>query len=205
MSDFPKLNSEYYEEITNQIKSGINRISDLTKEKNQLDKMIKSGNYAGDKLRKMTEERNSTGIKLSRIREEEMRTVKNMCDEFAEELRREDDLNPKDIVPEDLELLKHMSILTDRDLKAMIDRNHNNRTMTQIILRHCREHGNRDLQLGIIYEGNNSLIQNVNMIPDLCKTFFRYSDGMEGNAGYVYNQVMGEGTNLATMFSPEND
>lgn len=205
MGKYPKLNSEYYENITRQIQSGINTIADLTKEKNQLDKMIKSGNYAGQKLREMTEERTNVSMRLSREREEQMRIVKAMCAEFVEELRREDDLNPKDLVPEDLELLKHVSILTDRDLEAMIDRNSNNRTMTQLILRTLRENGSRDLKLGIMYEGNNSLIQNVNMIPDLCRTFFRYDDGMSGSAGYVYNQVMGEGTDLANMFSPEND
>ena len=205
MSKFPKLNSEYFTGITKQIQSGINTIADLTREKNQLDKMIKSGNYAGQKLHEMAEERTSVGMRLSAERDNQMRTIKAMCAEFAEELRKEDDLNPKDIAKDDWALLTSgIDYMTTRDLEAMIDRNSNNRTMLQLILRCAKEHG-RANELAISYVGNDTKIQNVNLIPELCKTFFRYDDGMEGSAGYVYNQVMGEGTNLANMFSPEND
>ena len=205
MSEFQKLNSEYFEGITQQIKAGINAIADLTKEKNQLDKMIKSGNYAGEKLHELNEEFTKVKMDINREKEERERTVTQMCAEFAEALRSEDDLHPSDIVSSDLELLKHMNLLTDRDLKAMIDRNKNNRTMTQLIIRKCRQHDNRDLQLGIEYVGNNNKIRNVNMIPGLCKTVLKYDDGLQGSAGYVFNEILGAGTTLAEMFSPEND
>ena len=205
MGKYPKLNSEYYDDITRQIRSGANKIAEMTKEKKALDKMIKSGNFAGQKLHELNEEFTKVQRNIIQERENQQKTVKAMCDEFVEELRKEDDLNPKDIVPGDLELLKSFNLLTDRDLMAMIDRNSTNRTMSQLILRQCREHGNRDLKLGIMYQGNDNIIQNVNILPDIAKTIFRYDDGMEGSAGYIYSEVLGEGSDLANMFSPDND
>lgn len=200
-----RLNSEYYDDITRQIRAGVTKIADLTAKRNTLDKMIKSGNFAGQKLHELNKELTATRVEISRERENQLDTVKAMCSEFTEALRKEDDLNPKDIVSGDLELLKNFNILTDRDLRSMIDRNKGNRTMTQLILRTCREHGNRDLKLGIMYQGNNNIIQNVDILPSIAKTIFRYDDGMEGGAGYVYNEILGEGTDLANLFSPDND
>lgn len=205
MGKYPKLNSEYYEDITRQIRSGADKIAELTQKMKAIDKMRKSGNFAGQKLKELNEEHSKLRIDISQERENQQKTVRTMCDEFIEELRKEDDLDPKDINQGDLELLKNFNLLTDRDLKAMIERNSSNRTMTQLILRQCREHGNRDLKLGIMYQGNDNIIQNVNILPEIAKTIFRYDDGMEGDAGYIYGETLGEGTDLANMFSPDND
>ena len=203
MSKLPKLNSEYYADITRQIRSGITNISDLTKEKNTLDRMIKSGDYAGQKLHDLNEKLSNVRIKLSQERKDQQRKVKAMCDEFAEELRKEDDLNPADIVDGDLRLLTCGIALTNRDLEAMIARNKTNATMSQLILRYCRENGRKDIELGYIYQGNDDLIRNVNLIPELCRTVLRYDDGMEGGAGHIYNEILGEGSELAEIFSDD--
>ena len=202
MGEFPKLNSEYYEDITRQIRSGIDKIGDLNKEYRTLDKMINSGNYAGDKLSELTTERNRTRISIENEKKNQLKKTHDLCDEISEQLRKEDDLNPKDIVPEDLELLRDISILNNRDLKAMIDRNSKNRTMIQMILRHCQKN---NIDIGLEYDGNDDTIRNLSIIPDIAKTVFKYNDGMEGVAGNIYSRLLGEGSDLANIFSPEND
>lgn len=202
MGEFPKLNSEYYEDITRQIRDGVTKIGDLNKEYHTFDKMIKSGNYAGDKLHELTMNRDRTRQSIEHERKNQLETLQNLCDEIIEELRQEDDLNPNDIVPGDLTLLKDISILNSRDLKAMIDRNSKNRTMTQLILRHCQKN---NIDIGLEYDGNDDTIRNLSIIPDIAKTVFKYNDGMEGVAGNIYNRLLGEGSDLANRFSPDND
>lgn len=196
-----RLNSEYYDDITKQIRDGVTKITDLTTKRNTLDKMIKSGNFAGQKLHELNKEFTATRVEISDERKHQLDKVKAMCSEFAEVLRQEDDIDPKDVDQVDLELLKNIDLLTDRDLKAMLDRNSDNRTMLQMILRVSKQHGR---SLGIEYAGNENLIQNVSILPSIAKTILRY-DTWEGGAGHVYKEVLGEGTDLANLFSPDND
>lgn len=202
MGEFPKLNSEYYADITKQIRNGVNKIGDLNKAYHTLDNLINSGNYSGDKLHELITDRNRTRISIEDERKNQLNDIQALCDEISEKLRKEDDLNPNDVIPAELELLRDMSILNPRDLKAMIDRNKDNSTMIQLILRHCQKN---NIDIGLEYNGNDDAIRNLSIIPDVAKTIFRFSDGMEGTAGNVYNRLMGEGSELASVFSPEND
>ena len=204
MGKYPKTNSEFYSDITKQIRDGITSIADINNEMVSLDKSIKSGDYAGEKLHEMNRQYTALRLALSNEREKQLSLIQQSCDEHIETLRSQDDLNPDDIVDGDLKLLTSGIRLSDRDVKAMLERNSKNRTMIQLILRSMRADNNRDLDLGIIYEGNSGMINNVKMFPSIAKTLFRYDDGMSGSAGYVYNEVLGEGTDIANIFS-DND
>ena len=202
MGEFPKLNSEYYADITKQIRNGVNKIGDLNKAYHTLDNLINSGNYSGDKLHELITDRNRTRISIEDERKNQLNDIQALCDEISEKLRKEDDLNPNAVVSAELELLRDMSILNPRDLKAMIERNKDNSTMTQLILRHCQKN---NIDIGLVYNGNDDAIRNMSIIPDIAKTIFKYDGGMEGIAGTVYNRLLGEGSDLANTFSPEND
>lgn len=197
-----KLNSEYFEDLRRQIRSGVTKIGDLNKEYRTLENLIRSGNFAGGKLNELINNSRSTKRSIEDERKKQLAAIQSLCDEITEELRKEDDLNPNDIVPGDLTLLKDISILNSRDLKAMIDRNSSNKTMTQLILRHCQKN---NIDIGLEYNGNDDAIRNLSIIPDVAKTIFRFNDGLEGTAGNAYDRLLGENSELASVFSPEND
>lgn len=205
MGKQPILNSEFYDDVTKKIRSGISSINDMANEMNSLHRQIQSGNYAGEKLHEMISRYDSLRTAIPRERKHQLDIIKECCNEFTEQLRREDDLNPADIKDGDLKLLTCGVRLSDRDIRAMLERNSNNRTMTQIIIRTLKEDSRRDIDLGLHYTGNKDLISNVGIIPDLAKTVFKYDDGIEGSAGHVYSRVLGEGSTMADIFSPEND
>ena len=192
---------EFFKAIKEQVEGGIIKVDELTKESNSLAKLARSGNYAGEKLRNIKDKEITTRGAIDTERENRNRAIAQICDEYIEELRSQDDLNPADINEGDLKLLTCGIHLTDRDLKAMVKRNEGNRTMIQLIQRHIQADNDRDLDIGLVYEGNKGMVDSVSNFPTLTKSILEYSDGMEGNAGFMFNEIFGENADIASKFS----
>lgn len=121
--------------------------------------------------------------------------IQSMCDGYITELMDEDELDPSKLT-DDVRLLNSGVKLNQRDIKAMLKRNSENRTMTQLILRFADEHGIETD--GTYYVGNRALINTVKVIPVVTDTCIKnhYSEN-------VMETLMGEGSDLASSFSED--
>lgn len=122
-------------------------------------------------------------------------SIQSMCDGYITELMDEDELDPSKLT-DDVRLLNSGVKLNQRDIKAMLKRNSENRTMTQLILRFADEHGIETD--GTYYVGNRALINTVKVIPAVTDTCIKnhYSES-------VMETLMGEGSDLANSFSED--
>lgn len=121
--------------------------------------------------------------------------IQSMCDGYITELMDEDELDPSKLT-DDLRLLNSGVTLTQRDIKSMLNRNSDNRTMIQLILRFADQHGIETD--GIHYVGNRALINTVKVIPTVTDACIKnhYSES-------VMETLMGEGSDLANSFSED--
>ena len=77
--------------------------------------------------------------------------------DYQDQLQREDDLKPEEITG-DIEILKSGVPLTKRDVMAILERNQDNKTMTQLALRYADNHG---IETGVRYRGNQQTIKDA--------------------------------------------
>lgn len=194
-----KLESEFYEDITRQVRNGMNKIHELTEGYKKVDDEIRSGNFAGDLLHEKMTERDSLRTAIARERKDRLSVISSNCEEYIEDLKSEDDLDPSLINDTDLKLLTSGIRLTSRDINGMLSRNKDNPTMLQIILRHCEDNG-IDTG-GIKYKGNDDTIASVKLIPHSAKVCLKYAGGMDDPVtANLYNKIFGEGTGLYDAF-----
>ena len=106
--------------------------------------------------------------KLRYTKEEAARAVHDITAKYAEEARRLDDLNPADMT-DDCKLLNVGVKLNADDLKAIVSRNPNNRTMLQLVLRYADEHG---VKTGLQYNGSRSAIETAKNLDITTDRYF---------------------------------
>lgn len=93
--------------------------------------------------------------------------------EYADAVRAEDTLDPSKIT-DDLQLLKSGVKLTERDVADMLDRNRDNRTMLQLIIRHAQE--NNISTGGVRYIGYNHRPDGHDLVDGLDTVIDAYFD-----------------------------
>ena len=194
---------EFYGDITRQVRKAIEAVNELTKREEELTGKINSNNYAGQLLSEMKDQKEALRKTIISERSKHQEAIKEACEAYIEELKAEDDLNPALINDGDLKLLTSGIRLSDRDIRAMINRNEGNKTMLQIILRHCKDSG---IDTGLTYVGNSNLIREVKLIPDASRVCFKYNGGLDDPLmSRLYNRLFGEGSGLYETFNEESE
>ncbi len=183
----------FYCQVTEKMKDTLGTLQDLSAQIKNIDKEISSGKYVQTYINEnfLPKKRELTR-QIDNIRFNANKDIKTMCDDYIEELRAEDDLDPS-LITDDVKLLNSGVRLTNRDIKAMLNRNSDNHTMTQVILRYCKDN---DIETGVHYVGNNDIINNVAMIPTVAETSLKWSD----NQATVFDKLMGENSDLESVF-----
>ncbi len=189
----------FYDDVRKEIMDGVEALHALNKKKEAVDQEIRSGNYAGERLHELSLESAKYKRNLREERKSQLDKIHTLCDQYAEELRQEDDYDPMAITA-DMTLLTSGITLSKRDIEAILDRNSQNRTMTRLTLQYCQDQG---IDIGLTYNGNDDQVRNVGVIPELAGMIFRYADGMDGAAGRVYDRLLGEGSEIAEIFADD--
>lgn len=182
---------EFYNQVNGVVKEGLKNLQDLSAQLDDVSKAISSGKYSEKYIR---EKQDSIKRQMKEVRANANKEAKRICDEYTDELRAQDDLDPS-LLTEDVKLLHAGVKLTKRDITAMLNRNADNHTMTQVILRYCEENG-IDTG-GVYYVGNKPIIDNVSTVPYTAEVALRWSDSQST----VYERIMGEGSDLEKVFS----
>lgn len=187
--------SEFYNTITQITQDGIRNVNKLIEENEKIQDDINSNKASASYVRDFLKpkiENNKRMIESIKI--DSANNVNQLCDRFIEELKREDALKPNEIT-EDIKLLNCGIRLTKFDLQTMLERNNNNRTMQQLVLRYCEDN---KVDIGVSYIGNKQLIQRIQSIPQAVKVSLKHS-----SASNVYNQLLGEESNLKSEICEE--
>lgn len=185
---------EFYVQVKQKVEDTLKTLQDLTKEVSKIDSQMKSGRYVDSYIKEtLLPQKRSLERQIADTRLKANMEIKDFCDEYIEELKSEDNLDPSKLT-EDINLLKPGIKLKERDIKAMLERNADNHTMTQIILRYCEENG---IDSGVVnFNGNQGIINNVSVIPTTVETSLKWSD----KQATVYERLMGEGSELESAF-----
>lgn len=188
-----RTKKEFYEEINGITVGAMKTIQNLTAQLNEVEAQISSGIYSAEHIRReLFTKKDVLKGKIRDTREKAEKAAKAVCDEYVQELRDQEELDPA-LLTDDVRLLQAGVKLNERDAKAMLRRNAGNQTMTQLILRYCKEN---DIETGVYYYGNKPIIDSVGAIPTAVNTSLRWS-----NQENVYDRLMGEGSEVERYFN----
>jgi hypothetical protein len=192
-----RTKKDFYNQINNVTKNGLKTLQELSAQIVNIREKIESGKYSNGYVRtELIPQKDSLKRQMEDVRYKTNTEVQKICAEYTDELRAQDDLDPS-LLTDDVKLLKAGVKLTKRDITAMLNRNAGNHTMTQLILRYCKEN---DIDAGVHYMGNRPIIDNVAMVPYTVETALKWSD----RQSTVYERLMGVGSSMDEVFNSED-
>ena len=192
-----RTKKDFYNQINNVTTNGLKTLQELSAQIADLRKKIDSGKYSSGYVRtELIPQIDILKRQMDDVRYKTNTEVQKICTEYTDELRAQDDLDPS-LLTDDVKLLKAGVKLTKRDITAMLNRNAGNHTMTQLILRYCKEN---DIDSGVHYMGNRPIIDNVAMVPYTVETALKWSD----RQSTVYERLMGVGSSMDEVFNSED-
>ena len=185
---------EFYNEINEITKEGIKALQELSAQMKTVNADIESGRYSNDHVNKVLRPKmRELKRQITDLRADASKRAQRLCDEYQAELRAQDDLDPA-LLTDDVKLLQAGVKLKPRDISAMLRRNADNHTMTQVILRYCKEN---DIDTGgVHYVGNSYTIREVDAMRSNVDVSLKWSDRPT-----VYEKLMGEGSDANRVFS----
>lgn len=146
MSDITQEIYEYLSGKTDEV-NGLIRTSEAIEEK------IRSGRYSDAVIKQeLIPQRDDLKIEIKEKSESAIRDARAKVSEYRQQVQAENTLNPADLT-DDIKLLRAGITLTADDLRAMLDRNSENKTMVQVVLRYAKEH---NIDLGVYYTGGDA-------------------------------------------------
>ena len=160
-----KLKKDIYNTLT---ESGA-ELNKMQKELKETVGKIESGNFSAEYIKNYLEPQRIA--KKEQIRAKKagaLHDAKELVRKYQKAEKSKDALNPDDIT-DDLKLLAPGIILTADDIYAMLDRNEDNATMQQIILRYADAH---EIKTGRTYsghKGNADAAENLIQVIDTCE------------------------------------
>ena len=192
-----RTKKDFYNQINNVTKNGLKTLQELSAQIVNIREKIESGKYSNGYVRtELIPQKDILKRQMEDVRYKTNTEVQRICAEYTDELRAQDDLDPS-LLTDDVKLLKAGVKLTKRDITAMLNRNAGNHTMTQVILRYCKEN---DIDAGVHYTGNRPIIDNVAMVPYTVETALKWSD----RQSTVYERLMGVGSSMDEVFNSED-
>lgn len=168
-----------YKTVYDSLKEATANLEALKSEMNELRLKEASGRYTPEAIAK--EIHPKAASKRDEIRrncEAALAEAHKIVEEYKAELRLADALNPSDIT-EDVKLFQTGVKLNAQDIQAILARNQDNRTMSQLALRYAEENG---VDIGNVhYIGHTQELGEAEAINGVIDTFGRWID--KDNAG----------------------
>lgn len=145
--------SEIVQEMYEFLVEKTDEVNKLIGTSDAIEEKIGSGRYSDAVIRQeLRPQRDEIRLEIKAKSEQAIRDAKAKVNEFRQKVQAENTLNPADLT-DDIKLLRAGITLTADDLRAMLDRNSDNKTMVQVILRFAKEH---DINVGVYYTGGDA-------------------------------------------------
>jgi hypothetical protein len=161
------------ETIYNDLKTSTNEIASVIAERDKLSADISSGRYSGDAIQKELEPQLiDARLKANRMIHDALQGAKNKVAQFRKDVASENNLNPADLT-DDIKLLQPGIVLMERDIDGMLERNKDNKTMVQVILRYADEH---NIKVNRVYAGGTEEETIANNLDTILRYYENWID-----------------------------
>lgn len=184
---------EYYKRIVKKLDDSLEELQGMKKEYDQLEADIKSGKYDYFYIQKTLRPK---ADHLYRVMEDRQSAIEKefaaINREYTAVLRDEDSLRA-DEMTEDVKLFTSGIKLTARDIQDIINRNSNNRTMTQLAIRYAREN---KLDVKSWYIPAEQEAKSLDAVEYTINTILKWYKSPDA-CKRMYDQLIGEGSQLA--------
>ena len=128
------------EQVFKSLDESLNDIEKEVAEESRLAEAMQSGRYSSQALHnEIMPKRDEVHTRVKRMSYDALQKANNLISGYEKEVEASNQLNPEEIT-DDIKLLQAGIILKPRDIQGMLERNRENRTMLQIILRYAEEH-----------------------------------------------------------------
>lgn len=139
-----------------------------------LEAKIKEGRYSDQALQKeIYPKRDALRRQIADDSARAIDKAKGLVNQYRQDAERLNDLDPSAIT-DDIKLLTAGVPLLDRDIRAILDRNKGNRTMTQLALRYAKEHG-IDMK-GTYYVGGHAELETAKNLDTILSYYTKWID-----------------------------
>lgn len=181
---------DFYKGTIEIIKEGCEALQRIESEIASVRDKINSGRYAQKTINELEEKINSLNRQLEKEMSERVGTLSEHISIMRTSLDEEMSLRGSDITA-DAELLKFN--LSEKELMSLMNRNENNPTMVQLILKNAKERG---IDLGVHFVGNENLINALAEVEYAATVVFNNCNQTE-----FLDTLFGEGSEFETMFN----
>ena len=146
------MSDNFTQEIYEFLVEKTDEVNKLIGTSDAIEEKIRSGRYS-DAVNKneLRPQRDEIRLEIKAKSEQAIRDAREKVAEYRRTSELKNRLNPKELT-DDIKLLRAGITLNAEDLRGMLERNSENRTMTQIILRYAKEHS---IDIGVYYTGGN--------------------------------------------------
>lgn len=144
------MDTNIVDSVYNALDSSTDELQESIQAMNTLEEKIKSGRYT-DKVLKEEIYPKRDALR-AKIRDDSARAISNargLIEQYRADAEKLNNLNPAELT-DDIKLLQDGIELRQSDIEGMLERNKENRTMTQIILRYAERH---KIETGVVYTG----------------------------------------------------
>ena len=167
------------ETIYRTLETRTDEIMETVNQRNELIDAIKSGKYSRQETEKMNRQRDTLRQKINADVDRAFKETQGILNQYRTEVANMNRLDPAELT-DDVKLLSDGIILNARDIEGMLERNSENRTMVQIILRFAKEH---NIDIGRTYyiagQEEQKLANSLEEIARLYQKWMSKSNGKE--------------------------
>lgn len=182
---------EFYEKMTDKVKAAMKEVNEAQKEIKKLETEVNSGMYSDKTVSEKRSRISSLKWKMKTLPEDIRVSVQRMSTDFISELDANDTIKYKELT-DDAKLLTMGLPLNEKDLKQILERNENNRTMIKLVLRYADAHG---IHLPVQYNPKASEVGDPDAFAYAAEVCVKHGSQT------VYDQIMGEGSELAARLN----
>jgi hypothetical protein len=135
------MDNNIIQSVYDSLENSTNEISTLIAECTELETKINSNIYTQQALNNTYyPKRDALRKQIQDDSEKAIKAAQALIEQYRQDAEEQNCLDPAELT-DDVKLLQPGITLLPRDLKSILKRNEDNRTMTQIILRYAEEHG----------------------------------------------------------------
>ena len=135
------MDTNIFQTVYQSLEKSTNTISRSVAERERLETRIKSGRYSQQAIQQeLIPQLDALKKQIAADSAKAMQAAKDLVAQYRADVEKLNCLNPAEL-NDDIKLLQAGIPLLPRDINAILERNSDNRTMTQLALRYAQEHG----------------------------------------------------------------
>ncbi len=181
------MDNNIVQTVYNTLEAHTEEIGKTIAERDKLEGKIKSGRYTRQALEKeVYPKRDELRRKVQDDSAAAIQAAKALVEQYRQDAARMNDLDPSQLT-DDIKLMQGGIPLVPRDIMAILERNKDNRTMTQIALRYAKEH---NIDTGTTYYmGGQQEEETARNLDGILKYYARWID--KPNAKQMLDRFFG--------------